>query len=249
MLLFAGRGMVRAHDSSFVGGLNNFTGSVSTTLAQDAAGLYAGEYSSSGSSQHIDAFVSHLLADGQPTAAGFNYTNTFGKIYSIAVQPNGLILLGGLGSSSAVSLDRIPAPGLANPTFIATNGPASAFNRVLVQPDGAIMAAGSFTSVGSQAIGGLVRLLDANVLSVANHQLAARTQVWPVPVHGQLHLRLDAASRPQRVELLDALGRVALTQAISQPELTLDTTPLRTGAYVLRVQYASGPVTRQVVVE
>jgi hypothetical protein len=119
----------------------------------------------------------------------------------------------------------------------------------MVQPDGAIMGAGSFTSAGGQAIAGLVRLLDSNVLSVSSRQLAASTQAWPVPAHGTLHLALDAASRPQRVELLDALGRVALSRATPQAELTLDTSPLKAGVYVLRVQYASGPVARRVVVE
>ncbi|MBO2010469.1 T9SS type A sorting domain-containing protein [Siccationidurans soli] len=235
-------------DSPFPGIINNFTGSVPTVLAQDATGrLYVG--GRSGISPTSTSFLQLLSVDGQPTAGGTGYLSAFSKINSVAVQPNGLILLGGLGSSSSLGLDRITSPGLADPTFTASNGPASAVNRLLVQADGAIMAAGSFTTVGGQAIGGLVRLLDANVLSISNQPLAARTQAWPVPAHNQLHLALDAARRPQRVELLDALGRVALAQAVSQAELTLDTSPLRAGHYVLRVQYANGPVTRRVVVE
>jgi uncharacterized delta-60 repeat protein len=236
-------------DSSFTGIVSSFTGSVPTTLAQDAAGqLYVGGRAPNGSSPITTGFLHRLSADGQPTAGGFGYQSTFNQIYSVAVQPNGLVLLGGIGNSS-VGLSRVAAPSQADPTFIAGNGPAGAVNRVLVQPDGAIMAAGSFTTVGGQAIGGLVRLLDANVLNVSNQKLAAHTQAWPVPAHGALHLALDAASSPQRVELLDALGRVALSQPVNQAELTLDTTPLHAGNYVLRVQYASGPVTRRVVVE
>jgi uncharacterized delta-60 repeat protein len=239
-----------AFDSTFTSINQTYTGSLPTTLAQDAAGqLYVGGRAANGASTTTTGLLHRLSADGQPTAGGFGYLSTFSEIYTLAVQPNGLVLVGGLGSSSAVGLSRMSTPSVADPTFTASNGPASAVNKVVVQPDGAIMVAGSFSTVGGQAINGLVRLLDANVLSVSNQKLAALTQAWPVPAHGQLHLRLDAASRPQRVELLDALGRVTLAQSVAQPELTLDTTPLRAGPYILRVQYASGPVTRRVAVE
>ena len=52
------------------------------------------------------------------------------------------------------------------------------------------------------------------------------------------------------MQLLDALGRVVLTQAVAQPALTLDVAALPPGTYLLRVAYASGPpATRRVVLE
>lgn len=226
-------------------------GPVITALAQSATGeiVATGRF-------YIDAGASapsrlySFQADGQPIAslADSRFTN----VKALAIQPNGRLLAGNdmNNITAAYGLSRLLNTLAADPSFAGTNRPAPAtVNRIVVQADGAIMVAGSFTAVGGQPAGGLVRLLDANVLSVSNQQLAALTQAWPVPAHGQLHLRLDAASRPQRVELLDALGRVVLTQNITQSDLTLDTSPLRAGAYALRVQYASGPVSRRVVVE
>jgi hypothetical protein len=215
-------------------------------LAQDAGGrLYVfGTFIPLGGAPATN--VARLLPTGARDPS-FAAVTQIPYVFHIAVQPNGRLLLG--ISSATVGTTRLLSTGVPDASYTAPAGPASSVHRLLIQPDGAIMAVGDFIAAGGQAISGVVRLLDDNVLSVSNQQLAALTQAWPVPAHGQLHLHLDAASRPQRVELLDALGRVALTQPTSQPELTLDTTPLRSGNYVLRVHYAGGPVTRRVVVE
>jgi uncharacterized delta-60 repeat protein len=209
-------------------------------------------------------FCSYSFQDVTPTTYnialtrvspdGFNRTSVYdGDFYRtacLAVQPNGRVLVGATEGSTPLPGLRRLLPTLAPDLgFQSANGPAPTVNRLLVQSDGAIMAAGSFTAVGGQPISGLVRLLDANVLSVAARQLALRTEAWPVPAHEYLHLNLDAASQPRRVELLDALGRVVLAQPAPPAELTLDTRALAAGAYVLRVHYAAGPVTRRVVLE
>jgi uncharacterized delta-60 repeat protein len=132
---------------------------------------------------------------------------------------------------------------------------ATAFEYVsvtdlLVEPSGAILVVGYFDQAGSQAVSGLVRLLPAGVLPVnADRSGAAPTAVWPVPARSVLNLTLDAAAQPRRVTLFDAQGRAALTVAEPQPALTLNTASLLRGLYLLRVDYASGPVTRRVVLE
>jgi uncharacterized delta-60 repeat protein len=234
---------------TIIGGLGG--GPVISALAQNAAGnlYFTGHfYIDAGPPAPARLYVTQ--PDGQPTAEVPD--SRFGAVASIAVQPNGRVLLGNRFTSPGqiYGLRRVLNNAFTDdPTFNSASGPLEAVRRVLVQPDGAIMAAGAFTHVGSQAITGLVRLLDASVLGVASRPLDARTQAWPVPAHGQLHLQLDAASRPQRVELLDALGRVVLAQAASQTEVTLDTSALAAGTYVLRVQYADGPVARRIAVE
>jgi hypothetical protein len=71
-----------------------------------------------------------------------------------------------------------------------------------------------------------------------------------VPAHNQLHLKLDAAARPQSVTLTDVTGRVVLHQLINaQTAPTLNTSALAVGTYLLRVDYASGSVTRRIAVK
>ncbi|WP_167856446.1 T9SS type A sorting domain-containing protein [Hymenobacter metallicola] len=162
----------------------------------------------------------------------------------LAVQPNGRILVIGIGSD----LLRLMPDGQPDATFSGVDFNYSA-NALLVQPDGKILVAGAFEAVNMQTRVGLVRLTAPNVLHVTNAQLDARTQAWPVPARGELNLALDATARPESVQLLDNLGRTALTQPAPQPTLTLPLRHVKAGVYLLRVNYADGPVTRRVVVE
>ncbi|MBF9224009.1 T9SS type A sorting domain-containing protein [Hymenobacter ruricola] len=223
-------------------------------LQLDAAGrLYVGgQFTQFGSVP--SSAVARLLPDGTPDVT---FTTTLGSqsnVYALALQPNGRLLAGGAlltSGAQAHGSARLLPTGALDVSYTPTAGPDRPIFRLLVQPDGAIVAGGAFTSVnGSSFYTGLTRLLDPNVLSVASrHRPKAPTLAWPVPAHAYLHLALDAASRPQRVEVLDALGRVVLTQPTPQAELTLATGALPAGAYVLRVQYATGPVTRRVALE
>ncbi|WP_305029220.1 T9SS type A sorting domain-containing protein [Hymenobacter convexus] len=226
-------------------------GPVVTAIGQDLNGdLYYTSYFYTDTSPFITgASLNHLLPNGG--TAGSVQNLSFANTGSLAVQPNGRVLLGTRTTlpTSQPGLSRVLGTLAPDASFLPANGPTTAVKRILVQADGAIMVAGSFLSVGGQTIIGLVRLLDGNVLKVSSQQLMASTQAWPVPANGQLHLSLDAASRPQHVELLDALGRVVLARAVGQPEMALDVARLQTGAYVLRVQYADGFVTRRIAVE
>jgi uncharacterized delta-60 repeat protein len=176
-----------------------------------------------------------------------------GSVDALALQPNGRILVGGRFTSTAPSaasnLIRLLASGQTDDTFAATAEPSSQVNTILVQPNGAIVLGGLFTTIGNQASIAIARLTAPNVLHVASAQLEARTQAWPVPAHETLHLSLDASAQPQSVQLLDNIGRTVLSQPTTQATLTLPLQQLRTGVYLLRVNYASGPVTRRVVVE
>lgn len=224
-------------------------GPVATQLAQDAAGgLACLAYFYSDTNPFYTPFIFQMPADGG-TGPSLTNSRLLGA-QALAVQPNGRLLVGAdlSAANSALGLSRLTPSLTLDPTFSSAGGPLRTVRRLAVQADGAILAVGDFQSVGGQAIGGLVRLLAANVLRVASRPAAPLTRAWPVPAHGQLHLALEAAARPSRVELLDALGRRVLSQPATAA-LTLDIASLPAGAYVLRVHYASGPVMRRVVVE
>ncbi|MGY3088441.1 putative delta-60 repeat protein [Hymenobacter sp. UYAg731] len=219
-------------------------------LSRDAAGrqLLFGYFGGAGAV--TSSGVARLLATGSPDPSFQATLITTGfspEVTAVAEQPNGRILV---GTGTEYGLQRLLPDGQPDPDFDFTQGPRDgAVRTLLVQPNGAILVSGAFTHVGNQARTGLIRLLDPHVLHTAATHLAATTLVWPVPTHGDLHITLDAAARPQQVQLLDVLGRPVLTQTARQPELTLATTALPVGTYVLRVTYATGTVTRRVVVE
>ena len=177
-------------------------------------------------------------------------------VSAAALQPNGRVLVGGFFSGPGPSqqfLARLLPDGTPDFTLDASLNPNNVVTALAVQPDGRLLVGGQFSEVGAGAAHlSLVRLLDANVLRVPAGANAARTEAWPVPAHDQLHLRLDAAARPETVTLSDALGRTVLTRPVgpATAELSLDLGALPVGVYGLRVQYATGgTATRRIVRE
>ena len=178
-------------------------------------------------------------------------------VRTLAIQPNGRVLLGGSFNTAATptgtrtNLARVLDNGQFDPSFGSTVNPNSVVRTVVVQPDGAIVVAGLFTSVAGQPRLGVARITASNVLHVrAAAAVAERTAAWPVPAHGQLHVAPDLSARPTSLELTDALGRTVRRQAMSSaPEQTLSLESLPAGVYLLRVHYANGTVARRIAVE
>jgi hypothetical protein len=169
----------------------------------------------------------------------------------LAVQPNGRVLVGGGFVTANYGLIRLLDDGQLDASFGATAVPNSAVAAIDIQPDGALVVAGSFSTIGGQPAVGVARIIAANVLAVAAPAaVAARTLAWPVPAHGQLHIAPDASAQPRTIELLDALGRPVRQQpATAAPEQTMRLDNLPAGVYLLRVHYAAGAVTRRIEVQ
>lgn len=224
--------------------LESFFTSELNKLALDAAGrIYAGGMFQNGPGNDL---LRRYLPNGTIDGS-FNYPRTLaslpfaGPVKMLALQPNGRVLV------ARSTVERVQPDGSLDTGFIA--GISGNVGSFLVQPDGAIIIAGAALSgtVPGNFIG-LVRVLDANVLGLAPSVADARTAAWPVPAHETLNLRLDAASRPQRVQLLDVLGRPVLT--IEQPAatLTLPVAGLAAGIYHVQVEYAyAARVLRRIV--
>ncbi|TVT41182.1 T9SS type A sorting domain-containing protein [Hymenobacter setariae] len=178
-------------------------------------------------------------------------------VSSVAVQADGRLLVGGrMRSQSApatIALARLESNGQLDTSFSTTfiSSSAASVSSVVIQPDGATLVGGDFTEAGGQAATGLVRLLAPTLLVTvpAGQRSSAQLEAWPVPAHDVLHLSLASASSPQRVVLLNLLGKTMLTQAALQTELTLPVATLPRGVYVLRIEYADGSATRSVVLD
>ncbi|TGE26387.1 T9SS type A sorting domain-containing protein [Hymenobacter metallicola] len=176
-------------------------------------------------------------------------------IWSVARYANGRVLLAGqnmqVNGSNRGALVRLNPNGAYDASFSnilgSTNQP-----RVALQANEAILVYGSsllLNNLSTQNLEPLIRITAPNVLSVGRHQSTARTEAWPVPAHETLNLSLDAAARPELVELLDNLGRTVLMQPAPEATLALPLRHVKAGLYLLRVTYADGPVMRRVVVE
>lgn len=192
------------------------------------------------------------------SVAGVFPQSTVGGVNSVAVQPNGRLLLGGgfptAGGGFFGSCRLLPS-GSLDPSYEPTYGPNEYVRKVLVQPDGALLFCGAFQEVRGLPVHCLARMLDPNVLSArapAGPDESDELVAWPVPAREALHLRLPAGRVARQAALLDALGRVVRRQALpaGQPAPALPTAGLPPGAYLLQVTFADGPPAyRRVAVE
>jgi uncharacterized delta-60 repeat protein len=107
--------------------------------------------------------LARLNPDGSLATALGEWITSSVNLRSIAKQTDGKIIIGGefslTGSAVTRNLARLNADGTLDGTF-NTSGTnfSSTVNSVAVQPDGKVLAAGSFTSMGGVTRAGIARL-------------------------------------------------------------------------------------------
>jgi uncharacterized delta-60 repeat protein len=156
-------------DTGFTPIANGVGSSVNTIALQtDGKVLVGGFFSSFGG--QVRHHIARLNTDGtldmtfDPNASGTNSV-----VYSIAVQTDGKILVGGyfetIGGQTRNSLARVDAvTGLAD-SFNANSD--SQVNVIMIQPDGNILVGGYFTTIGGQTRNFIARLDAATGLADA----------------------------------------------------------------------------------
>lgn len=192
-----------------------------------------------------------LNANGTVDAAFAPLTQSGTGVASLARYANGRILVSGSSlSADGAAVARLNPDGSNDASFSSTlRSITPAYATLQANESVLVYSSGLYFGTSPSQLQPLVRLTAPNVLSIASEQTLAQTQAWPVPAHSALHVQVDAAAQPRSLELLDATGRVVLTQAVREAQPVIPVSQLRAGLYLLRVNYASGPVTRRVVVE
>src|SRR4051812_25619468 len=104
--------------------------------------------------------IARLNADGTLDSTFDSQGQTFGAIYSIALQADGKILVGGIfasiGGQPRKNIARLdPATGLADSFNPGAN---EVVYSITLQTDGKILLGGAFTTVGGQTRNHLARL-------------------------------------------------------------------------------------------
>lgn len=97
------------------------------------------------------------------TGTGIVGSGTTTAVHSIAVQPDGKILVGGLFTSyngtAKTNLIRLNSNGSLDATFITGTGPTGGYvKQVILQPDGKIIIIGNFTAYNGTPKSRIVRL-------------------------------------------------------------------------------------------
>jgi len=154
-------------DASFNAGvpanIAGFTGTIQAVVLQPDSKLLVGGRTASYHNQRVPDGVVRLLPSGaldatfNPGGSGFN-----GDVQALALQPDGKVVVGGTfttfnGTTSPAQLARLTATGSLDTGFLVGTGvpPTQAPNygvmSLALQPDGKILAGGSFTIYNGNA--------------------------------------------------------------------------------------------------
>lgn len=137
--------------------------------------------------------VARLNADGSVDSAFVPPTDLNGVVHSVAVQPNGKVVLGGdfttVGGISRNRIARLNAGGSLDTAFNTGTGADSSVYSVALQPDGRVVIGGDFTSVNGVPRNGVARL-GGDPPAVA----LARFNLPTVLGNRQVELMLNASS-------------------------------------------------------
>ncbi|MBC7446849.1 MAG: T9SS type A sorting domain-containing protein, partial [Hymenobacteraceae bacterium] len=120
---------------------------------------------------------------------------------------------------------------------------------MVVQSTGKLVVGGGFNTVNGVLRPSLVRLLDIPTGLAADAPAARAFDVFPNPAHAALTLR-RATAEGATATLVDVLGRpVRQWPLAAAAQQTVSLTGVPAGAYVVRIQGATGILTQRVVVE
>ncbi len=137
--------------------------SVVTAIAVQSDGkiLVGGAFTDyNGSSRiRLARLNSNGTLDGSLTLTGTGFNST---VLSLAVQPDGKIIVGGDFTTYNVTsrnfIARLNADGTLDATFVVGTGFNLDVSSLVLQPDGKVLAAGTYSQYQSVAVRGLVRL-------------------------------------------------------------------------------------------
>ncbi|HEV7643917.1 MAG TPA: FG-GAP-like repeat-containing protein [Pyrinomonadaceae bacterium] len=113
-------------------------------------------------------YLARLTSDGalDPTFADPGITGISGGVGQVKILPNGKILIAGsfntVGGNSSPNIARLNADGTWDPTFNVGTGTNAGVGSMILQPNGRIVIAGSFTLYNGQPVLGIARLINSN---------------------------------------------------------------------------------------
>lgn len=155
--------------------------------------------------------------------------NSSASAYSAIVLPNGKILVGGSFYSS--KLFRLNVDATVDKLF-NTDWSVNNVRKVILQPDGKILACGNFNSFIGTNKKQIVRISGEDLLSVSDNK-KENLQIYPNPVKDFLNIKTDEPISGYEIYSLD--GR-KLTTGNKVNDSKIDISNFQKGNYLLKVK-------------
>jgi uncharacterized delta-60 repeat protein len=130
-------------------------------------------------------YITRLNSDGSLDTSFNPGTGTNDTVYTIALQPDGKILIGGqftfYNGASTNRIARLNADGSLDTSFNSGTGANSTVWTIALQPDGKILLGGYFTSYNGTPVNYIFRVnTDGSLDTSFNPGTGASSQVWTI---------------------------------------------------------------------
>ncbi|MBL8009820.1 MAG: hypothetical protein JNJ64_04355 [Flavobacteriales bacterium] len=225
----------------------------STALQPDGKILIGGYFDSYNGTPR--SRFARLNADGSLDTSFDPGTAVNGFVYSIFIQPDGRILIGGFFSAYdgmwRKNLARIDPNGSLDLSF----DPGAGANDVVLgfdlQPDGGILVGGEFTSYDGTGRNRVARLNgDIGTSSGEGPGPNDVLRVFPNPTTGLVRIDHTVVG-PTELFVMDSFGRVVMTRNLrsSGSPFVLDLHELAAGVYHLEMRSANPPARSTVLLQ
>lgn len=191
-----------------------------------------------------------LNSDGSKDTAftigsGFNV-----QVYSIALQLDGKILVGGQFATyneiTQNRLIRLDSNGSKDTSFNIGSGFIGPVNSIALQPDGKILLGGGFISYKGTSINRIIRLKGVTALSTASFE-EKKLFLFPNPVKDILNISLSENTSIEKYAIYDLLGKKVISK--NTVENFINVSELSSGVYMLKVVTNEGIITNKFIKE
>lgn len=240
-------------DNSFVVGAG-FNNDVNSIALQPDGKILAGGHFTSYQGVTNNKIV-RLNPDGSIDASFNSGTGFDFYVHSIAVKPDGKILIGGTftsyqGAFMGETENRfvcLNSDGSKDTTFNAGAGFDASVEVFALQANGNVLMGGSFTTYKhSNESAYLIGLYGANVLSNENFANTNKFSLWPNPTKDVLNIGLSENNHILSVEIYDFQGKLIQEKIGS---IVIDVKSLPVGLYLIKVITEEGESVKKIIKE
>jgi uncharacterized delta-60 repeat protein len=195
--------------------------------------------------------IVRLNADGSPDSS-FNANGSGGDLWSIALQSDGKVIIGGYFTSfNGIPRNRIArlnVNGSLDTTFDPGSGANLYVEAVALQPDGKVIIGGQFTTYAGVARNYIARIwAGSGTLSYTAPEINNQTiRLYPNPTKDYLTIE---SKEPFQYEWYSLAGKRLKASDLTPAQAELATDFLAPGTYILKIITSKGVETRKVVKE
>lgn len=226
-------------DTNFNSGIKNIF-CLAIAVQSDGKIIIGGSYS--GSNNIVERPINRLNSDGSLDTSFNSGTGPNGYIYTISLQSDGKIIIGGdfdnYNNTAIKSIASLNTDGSLDTRFNPGTGInlLSAIKSSAIQSDGKIIISGDFTSYNNIGRNRIARLYGNNNLSTSDKKKdSVKLILYPNPTKNNIQISDTLKLQGSNYSIIDFSGKEILKGKITEDNI-INTVNLTNGFYLLKIE-------------